>query len=295
MNKLKLHIQFFSSTNETTHYNLSQYIGSDKPTYLVDYNSDMSKIDTGIYNADAKGTQANGNIGNMSDLTTTATTDLVSAINEVDAHADTNATNISNNTTDIATNTSAIGTIANLQTTDKTNLVNAINEVKGVNDTQNTNINNNTIDIQAIQSEVEKFNLDTFISYDSTNSDFSSKTTVSGVEIKRCNINVARNSDGSIFKIYGSLTWKANSADGYITLKNTGITPTSAFDIFGGIYQFVCTSSDYNVITNANIETLHIESNGDIKMYIVAPPNTYKRYTMPPCLYFAKNFGDLPE
>lgn len=35
-----------SSTNKTTNYKLSQYIGTDKPTYLGDYNSDMLKIDT---------------------------------------------------------------------------------------------------------------------------------------------------------------------------------------------------------------------------------------------------------
>lgn len=35
-----------SSTNKTANYELSQYIGSDKPTYLGDYNSDMLKIDT---------------------------------------------------------------------------------------------------------------------------------------------------------------------------------------------------------------------------------------------------------
>lgn len=34
-----------SSTNKTPNYNLSQYIGTDKPTYLGDYNSDMLKID----------------------------------------------------------------------------------------------------------------------------------------------------------------------------------------------------------------------------------------------------------
>lgn len=34
------------STNKTTNYKLSQYIGTDKPTYLGDYNSDMQKIDT---------------------------------------------------------------------------------------------------------------------------------------------------------------------------------------------------------------------------------------------------------
>lgn len=43
-----------SSTNKTTNYKLSQYIGTDKPTYLGDYNSDMSKIDTQLKaNADS--------------------------------------------------------------------------------------------------------------------------------------------------------------------------------------------------------------------------------------------------
>lgn len=39
-----------ASTNKTTNYELSQYIGSDKPTYLGDYNGDMLKIDTAIHN-----------------------------------------------------------------------------------------------------------------------------------------------------------------------------------------------------------------------------------------------------
>lgn len=34
-----------SSTNKTPNYNLSQYVGTDKPTYLGDYNGDMLKID----------------------------------------------------------------------------------------------------------------------------------------------------------------------------------------------------------------------------------------------------------
>lgn len=37
-----------ASTNKTSNYNLSQYIGSDKPTYLGDYNNDMLKIDNGM-------------------------------------------------------------------------------------------------------------------------------------------------------------------------------------------------------------------------------------------------------
>lgn len=52
-----------SSTNKTTYYDLSQYIGTDKPTYLGDYNSDMSKIATGIHDADDKATTASQNAG----------------------------------------------------------------------------------------------------------------------------------------------------------------------------------------------------------------------------------------
>lgn len=37
-----------SSTNKTVTIELSQYIATDKPTYLVDYNGDMLKIDTAI-------------------------------------------------------------------------------------------------------------------------------------------------------------------------------------------------------------------------------------------------------
>lgn len=52
-----------SSTNKTNYYDLSQYIGTDKPTYLGDYNSDMSKIDAGIHGADDKATTASQNAG----------------------------------------------------------------------------------------------------------------------------------------------------------------------------------------------------------------------------------------
>lgn len=37
-----------SSTNQTATIGLSQYIGTDKPTYLSDYNGDMLKIDNAI-------------------------------------------------------------------------------------------------------------------------------------------------------------------------------------------------------------------------------------------------------
>lgn len=85
-----------SSTNKTTNYELSQFIGADKPAWLGDYNSDMSKIDAqmklnadGVASASGTATSASTAIGTLSNLTTTVKTDLVSAINEVDGNADT--------------------------------------------------------------------------------------------------------------------------------------------------------------------------------------------------------------
>lgn len=52
-----------SSTNKTNYYKLSQYIGTDKPTYLGDYNSDMTKIDTAIHGVEDKATSASQDAG----------------------------------------------------------------------------------------------------------------------------------------------------------------------------------------------------------------------------------------
>lgn len=79
-----------SSTNKTTNYELSQFIGSDKPAWLADYNNDMSKIDAGIKAsadaasvADGKAVTNATSIGTLANLNTTAKTDIVSAVNEV--------------------------------------------------------------------------------------------------------------------------------------------------------------------------------------------------------------------
>ena len=111
-----------ASTNKTTNYELSQYIGTDKPTYLGDYNSDMGKIDTALHtNATAISgvggdiSVIEGNIGTMANLETTDKSSLVNAVNEVNTNTSTNSTNI--------------GSLSNLDTTNKTTIVNAINEV----------------------------------------------------------------------------------------------------------------------------------------------------------------------
>ena len=116
-----------ASTNKTTHYELSQYIGSDKPTYLGDYNGDMGKIDAQMYLNATNAQLGITNAGTAQDRADSAYT-LASSANSTAETASTVATTA--NTTSTANSTN-IGTMSNLTTTDKTSLVNAINEVRG--------------------------------------------------------------------------------------------------------------------------------------------------------------------
>nr|DAL18655.1 MAG TPA_asm: hypothetical protein [Caudoviricetes sp.] len=62
-----------TATNKTKNYQLSQFVGSDRPTWLGDYNSDMSKIDTQLKQnaADIASAAAGGltSVNHTADLT----------------------------------------------------------------------------------------------------------------------------------------------------------------------------------------------------------------------------------
>lgn len=115
-----------SSTNKTTNYELSQFIGTDKPAWLSDYNGDMSKIDTGIHTAQTTATGADGKadanttaIGTLSNLTTDVKTSAVAAINEVDSHADTAQNTANTASTNAST---ALTQIAKFNLSNRSNL-----------------------------------------------------------------------------------------------------------------------------------------------------------------------------
>lgn len=93
-----------SSTNKTNNYNLSQYIGTDKPTYLGDYNGDMLKIDTQMKNNANSATEAISQAGeavakaaSLEEEVKTVSKNVASLLNDVSAIKN----NISQNTNDI--------------------------------------------------------------------------------------------------------------------------------------------------------------------------------------------------
>lgn len=74
-----------SSTNKTTHYELSQYVGTDKPTYLSDYNGDMLKIDTAIYDAATDASTAVTTANSAASAASTASTNASAAVTTANA------------------------------------------------------------------------------------------------------------------------------------------------------------------------------------------------------------------
>lgn len=140
-------------TNHTTNYELSQFVSSDKPTFLGDYNGDMLKIDTAIAgvgvtasgadskadSAIASATAAASTASDAATLANTANTNANSALTTAGNAA--TAASAAQSTAESAASAAStadgkavaaqgnIGDLTQLTTTDKTNLVNAINEV----------------------------------------------------------------------------------------------------------------------------------------------------------------------
>lgn len=249
-----------ASTNKTTNYELSQFIGADKPAWLQDYNADMGKIDTGIHNAQTTATGADGK-------------------------ADANATKI--------------GTLSNLTTTDKTSVVAAINEVDGNADSayslasgaaQTANTADGKVDTLAA-----KFNFVTFNDYTAT---FTGNGSFSGT---RKILTVAKNSDGSICKIYGDLQINNPSNISSIKITGTGLAPTTDITIkCCGVMRSLThgTGGVLNTEDYLNPADLTIKTNGDVEVTPVSNNTYYSdgmiRFIFHPVVIFVKDFGDTP-
>lgn len=112
-----------SATNHTANYELSQYIGSDEPKYLTDYNGDMSKIDTAIKGVDTKAETANTGVATNA----SAISALDTAVGSLQTQVATVASVANGNTGSINTINSLIGN-GEPTTQDKT-IIGAINEI----------------------------------------------------------------------------------------------------------------------------------------------------------------------
>ena len=259
-----------SATNHTTNYNLPQFLGTDKPTWLTDVNNAMSAIDTQMKaNADS----ATG--------------------------ADTKAT----------TATNAIGTLANLQTTAKTDLVSAVNEVNTnvgtAQNTANTAIGSANATATALNTFEQKFNLSDISQGTSTN--YTTTGTVNnGMTLAQNSdgsifkaygfFEIAKNSSCTVQSVAG-LT-------GYYGI-DTGLvlttSPSEAYIIKASGLE-IQINGDNGANKWINPKDMAVGTNGHIYIGIkrssskTSADSSYNiNYTYPPCIYFNGTFGDTPS
>jgi len=150
---------------------MDQDINNENINEIAFYNPGDNHLGTGVASYDAINdllsgyapasglTSVSNSVGTLTSLTTTAKTDLVSAINEVKS----DIPNISGyaTTSALGTTNTNVGTLSNLNTSTKTDLVSAINSVNTALETANgtittntTNIGNNTTSIGTINTNI---------------------------------------------------------------------------------------------------------------------------------------------
>lgn len=222
-----------SSTNKTANYNLSQYIGSDKPTYLSDYNSDM-------YN--------------------------------IDAQMKTNADNVATALSGVTTATNTANTAQSTATT--------------ANTTANTALTTAGTTATALNTFMQKWNLSSITTWGQND------ITITGVgfsAFEECNFTVAKNSDGSIFKCYGSINGTTNgSGNCYIELSNTGILVDEPYVIYP---VGVCSPLG----ANADMQVELAIANNKITIRWWNYEAGHVKVSLFPCIYFNADFGDNPS
>lgn len=140
-------------TNETSNYELPQFVGTDKPTWLGDINGAMLKIDAAIAGvaSDATGAVSVANGAATLAESASAAASAATTTAEAASTAATSATSVANTAADTANNAQStavlakstadtasatatatdtkVGALTDLQTTVKTSVVAAINEV----------------------------------------------------------------------------------------------------------------------------------------------------------------------
>lgn len=260
-------------TNSTTNYNLPQYIGTDKPTYLSDFNGAMSAIDAQMkINAD-NASSASSSASSASSVANNA----LSVANGADTKADT-----------AITNAGTAQTTADTAQSVATSALSTANTANGKADTNASNITSldgrmtsAESDINSLENDINKFNLTNFTEITSSNISINGGNASIGSTSK---FYVATNTDGSIAKIYGRATVNVSSGTVNYIYFQTSLRPESDIVVNTGALQ---TGNSGTYGTDFTITTT-----GEFR--ITMNSTETRRVMSFPCLYFIKSFGDTP-
>ena len=271
-----------SATNETSNYELPLFIGTDKPSWLGDFNGAMNAIDTAI----------KGRADDISALQTrmTATETVANSASSNASTALTNANNAQTSANAAQTTADTANTAAAAaQSTANTALSNATT-AQSTADTASATATSALTTANLATGEINKLNFTEFDVY--TNSDMTSQYGSVGSSSR---VTVATNSDGSIGKVYGNIFLSnVSGADTAftITIPNTKLRPSSSITIVGCSLRTQYTADGLNDVV---VNSYSVATNGTITINMYRTTTmTYTNALMLGCIIFLKDFGDEP-
>ena len=238
-----------SSTNTTPNYKLPQFINSDVPSWLGDFNNAMSKIDTQMKANDTKATAASTNAENANSSATQAL-ETANKANTTANGANTNATNALSLAT--TANDNASTAKQNSETALKT-----ANTANGLASAASSTAQNANTNATKALNGLEKFNFTNFKTWN--NSEMLAQNGIS--DIQNSAINLASDSSGKIFKLYGSIEMTiAQNKTGQVVLLNSNLRPTEEIRILNAGIQYVQNNIDSVDIVIKTDGTINIEA-----------------------------------
>jgi hypothetical protein len=269
---MKLDIQMFASTNKTANYELPQFVGTDKPTWLGDINGAMTAIDAGmaenkadIESMDTRVSSAEASASSASQAVTTLTGRVATVESGV---------------------SSATSTANNAQQT-ATSALNTANTANGKADSNTSDISSLTTRVSTCENNISLFNLNTFTTATLTKVS-GNYTIASGSQIT-----VATNSDGSLAKVYGVITCNNVQTAGTLRI-TTSLRPESAITINGGLLRH---NNDSNASHPGRLLaspsfTINTDGTIDIEPVWTSYAGETCRFVFINSLLFIKDFGD---
>lgn len=135
---MKLNIQMFASTNKTANYELPQFVGTDKPTWLGDFNTAMATIDGGM-------AENKSNIESMDSRVSSAESSASQASQNVSA--------LTARVDSVESSVSSTTTTANNAQSTATTALNTANTANGKSDTNASAITTIESNVSALQTE----------------------------------------------------------------------------------------------------------------------------------------------
>ena len=256
-----------SSTNKTPNYELPQFVANDVPSWLGDFNQAMSKIDTQMKANDSKAQSAETNAENANSSATQA----LKTANQASTTANGANTN--------ATNALSLATTANDNaSTAKQNAATALqtaNTANGLASAASSTAQNANTNATKALNGLEKFNLNKQIQFNTSTGNIVNNQ-YAGNDFTNTYLTLATNSDGSIFKLYGSLemhNFEAGSHTFEVKLLNTPLRPSKEISI-----QVAGLVKSGTNLERTDLVTMRIQTNGDIILSGWADPSSGENF-----------------